>query len=182
VQVRPLVQLTGEAEFSQVFFDDVRVEHADVVGEIGNGWAVAMTTLSAERSYGLASRYAVYRSQLTRAVALLRDAPPRVRDGYAAELGMLYADLTGIRDLGLKIVSLAAAGEDVSSITSVTHMWWAGTHQRVADLGYRLAMELGRDEDYWLRLWLDSRAETIYGGTAQIQRNIIAERTLGLPR
>jgi alkylation response protein AidB-like acyl-CoA dehydrogenase len=183
IDIRPLVQLTGEAEFSEVFFDDVRVPLANVVGAVGDGWAAAMTTLTSERSYGLASRYAVYRGQLLRVAALLRDAPAGARrDAWTMELGELYADLAGIRDLGLKVVSIAAAGEDLGGLTSVTHIWWAATHQRVVDFGYRVSSELGTDEGDWFRLWLESRAETIYGGTAQIQRNIIAERTLGLPR
>ena len=183
IEIRPLVQLTGEAEFSQVFFDNVRVPRDNVLGGPGKGWAAAMTTLGSERSYGLLSRFTSYRNQLQRAVGLLRAAPPgSVREAWLSELGTLYADLGGIRDLGYRVVSMATAGEDLSALTSVTHIWWSGTHQRIVDFGFRVATELGRDEEYWYRIWLESRAETIYGGTAQVQRNIIGERTLGLPR
>ena len=183
IEIRPLVQLTGEAEFSQVFFDNVPVPKENVLGGLGKGWAAAMTTLSAERSYGLFSRYGVYHGQLQRIADLLREAPPdETRSVWISELGSLFADLTGIRHLAYKIASLAAANADLGSLSSVTHVWWSDTHQKIADLGFRVATRTGRDEDVWYRLWLDSRAETIYGGTAQIQRNIIAERSLGLPR
>ena len=183
IEIRPLVQLTGEAEFSQLFFDRVRVRKADVLGGLGNGWAVAMTVLGSERSYGLFSRYGVYRGQLLRIAKMLADAPrDATHDARVLELGALYADLTGIRDLALKVVSLAAAREDIGALSSITHLWWADTHQRVVDLGFRVATDAGQDAADWYRLWLESRAETIYGGTAQIQRNIVAERSLGLPR
>ena len=183
IEIRPLVQLTGEAEFSQLFFDGVRVERADVLGGLGNGWAVAMTVLGSERSYGLFSRYGVYRGQLLRVAALLAETPhDPTYDARVLELGALYADLCGIRDLAYKVTSLAAAKEDLGTLSSLTHLWWADTHQRILDLGYRVSTETGRDMEQWQRLWLESRAETIYGGTAQVQRNIVAERTLGLPR
>jgi alkylation response protein AidB-like acyl-CoA dehydrogenase len=183
IQIRPLVQLTGEAEFSQVFFDDVRVAKENVLGGLGNGWAVAMTTLGAERSYGLFSRHGIYAGQLAEIATLLKAASAGpTREAWLVELGALYADLTGIRHLAYKIASLAAAKEDVGALSSVSHVWWTDTHQKIADLGWRVAAAVGTDADRWYRLFLDSRAETIYGGTAQIQRNIIAERALGLPR
>ena len=183
IEIRPLVQLTGEAEFSQLFFEGVRVEKRDVLGGVGNGWAVAMTVLGSERSYGLFSRYGVYRGQLLEAAKML-GATPRdaTHSARVLELGALYADLTGIRDLAYKVVSLAAAKEDLGALPSLTHLWWADTHQRIVDLAYRVASDVGQDTQRWYRLWLESRAETIYGGTAQVQRNIVAERTLGLPR
>jgi alkylation response protein AidB-like acyl-CoA dehydrogenase len=183
IQIRPLVQLTGEAEFSQVFFDDVRVAKENVLGGLGSGWAAAMTVLGAERSYGLFSRHGTYAQQLLAIAALLKHAPSGPsREAWLVELGALFADLTGIRHLAYKIASLAAAKEDLGSLSSVSHVWWTDTHQKIADLGWRVAAAVGRDEDRWYRLFLESRAETIYGGTAQIQRNIIAERALGLPR
>ena len=98
------------------------------------------------------------------------------------EIGYLLADLTGIRNLSLKIASLATAGEDLGALSSVTKLWWSTTHQRLVDLGYEIAMKTETDLDFWLPLWLESRGETIYAGSSQIQRNIISERLLGLPR
>lgn len=185
IEVRPLVQLTRESEFNQVFFRDVPVPKENVLGGLGNGWAVAMTTLASERSYGQTSRYRVYQEQLRRLAALVARTPDAgLKAAWTAELGQLYADVEGIGDLGFKVVSLAQAGEDVGFLPSVTKLWWSETHQRLADLGFRVASVVGdrAEQDDWTLLFLQTRAETIYAGTSQIQRNIIAERILGLPR
>jgi alkylation response protein AidB-like acyl-CoA dehydrogenase len=182
IEIQPLRQLTGDAEFSQVFFDGVRVEHDNVIGAPGEGWPVAMTTLSAERSYAQLSRYRAYRSQLERIVELFADDNGGLSGTWAEDLGRIYADLTGIRNLSFKIASLATAGEDLAALPSVTKLWWSESHQRLVEFGYRAAVHTRHDEAYWYRLALQSRAETLYAGSSEIQRNIIAERMLGLPR
>jgi alkylation response protein AidB-like acyl-CoA dehydrogenase len=182
IEIQPLVQLTGEAEFTQVFFEEARVERRHVVGAIGEGWRVAMTTLSAERSYSQLSRYAQYVRQLDRIAGLLRGAGADAREPWLAEVGRISAHLTGLRNMSLKIASLATAGEELGTLASVTKLWWSTTHQQLVDCGYRLSVALGSDEDFWYPLWLQSRGETIYAGASQIQRNIISERGLGLPR
>ena len=183
VDIRPVEQLTGEAEFNEVFFDEVEVPRENLVGEMNEGWTVAMTTLASERTYGLRSRYRFYLGQLQDVARMVSEqATGGERQLWIAELGHLYADLGGIRDMALKLLSLAAAREEVASISPISHLWWTQTHQRIADLGFRVATAVGVDEEYWYYLWLDTRGETIYGGSSQIQRNIISERTLGLPR
>jgi alkylation response protein AidB-like acyl-CoA dehydrogenase len=159
------------------------VPKQNVVGELGSGWAVAMTTLASERTYGLRSRYGYYLRQLNAAARLVAEAGSGAQATlWTVELGRLYADLAGVRNLGLKILSLAAAGEDAAPVSPLSHLWWTQTHQRVAEFGLRVATAVGADEDFWYHLWLDSRGETIYGGSSQIQRNIIGDRILGLPR
>ncbi|PKW16833.1 acyl-CoA dehydrogenase family protein [Saccharopolyspora spinosa] len=182
VTIRPLRRLTGDAEFNELFFDQVRVERRHVVGGLHDGWKVAMTTMGAERSYGQLSRYRAYAEQLTAIAAMVRQYRGERRRVWEVELGMLAADLTGIRDSSYKITSLAAAGESVGVLPSVTKLWWSTTHQRLMDLGHEVAVETGGDLDFWLTEWLRSRAESIYAGTSQVQRNIIGERMLGLPR
>jgi alkylation response protein AidB-like acyl-CoA dehydrogenase len=183
VDVRPLEQLTREAEFNEVFFDDVAVPRENVVGKINSGWQVAMTTLASERTYGLRSRYGYYIRELQAVARLVREhASGHQRAIWTGEIGHLYADLAGIRNLAYKVLSLAAAGDDVAPVSPISHLWWTRTHQRVADLGFRVASAVGVDQEYWYHLWLDSRGETIYGGSSQIQRNLISERELGLPR
>lgn len=183
VEIQPLVQMTGEAEFSQVFFDEALVEPGHMIGRSGEGWQVAMTTLSSERSYGQLSRFREYQVQIQRITKMVQLAPPdRPTGAWLHELGYLAAQLAGIRSLSYKITSLAAAGEDIGALPSLAKLWWSTTHQRLTDLGFRVSAALGLDEDYWYPLWLASRAETLYAGTSQIQRNIIAERHLGLPR
>lgn len=181
IQIQPLVQLTGALDFSQVFFDDVNVPLENVVGEVNDGWRVAMTTLSAERSFGQLSRYGAYRGQLERVAAMISEHD--IRDTQVlSELGTVAADLTGIRNLSLKIASMASAGEDIGALPSVTKLWWSTSYQRLVDLGHDVARTTGVDLDYWVPRWLESRGVTIYAGASQIQKNIISERLLGLPK
>jgi alkylation response protein AidB-like acyl-CoA dehydrogenase len=181
VEVRPLVQITEATDFSMVFFDDVIVPMDQVIGEIGDGWRVAMTLLGAERAFAQLSRFGAYRTQLRRLGDLIGQR--QIAEAHVLEeFGCLVADLTGIRNLSLKIASLATAGEEIGALSSVAKLWWSTTHQRLVDLGYDVAATTHCDLDYWFPLWLESRGETIYAGTSQIQKNIVSERLLGLPR
>lgn len=186
IRVQPLVQMTGTSEFNQVFFEKVKVPKDNVVGQIGEGWQVAMTTLSSERSYGQTSRYFFYLEQLRRAAQNVEAAiNSDMRAAYYQQLGYIFADLMGIQNLGYHMTSLTKSGHSVGYLPSVTKLWWSETHQRLADLGYRIVSsgKTSSDEEaFWLRLFLESRAETIYAGTSQIQRNVIAQRVLGLPK
>lgn len=182
VTIRPLVQSTGEAEFNEVFFDQVRVQARHIIGGIDNGWRVAMTTVGAERSYGQLSRFHAYMGELVAIAELVREADGLSTDAWTQEVGSIAADLTGIRDLSYKITSLAAAGEPTEALSSVSKLWWSTTHQRLVDLGYDVACATGKHVDDWLTQWLRVRAESIYAGTSEIQKNIVAERMLGLPR
>jgi alkylation response protein AidB-like acyl-CoA dehydrogenase len=181
IEIQPLVQVTGASEFSQVFFDDVTVPLDQLIGEINGGWRVAMTLLGAERTFAQLSRFGAYRAQLERIGAMITESG--IRDTHVLqEFGYLVADVTGIRNLSWKIASLSTAGEDIGALSSVTKLWWSTTHQRLVDLGYDVATRTGKDLDFWFPLWLESRGETIFAGASQIQRNIISERLLGLPR
>jgi alkylation response protein AidB-like acyl-CoA dehydrogenase len=182
ISVRPLAQMTGGAEFNEVFFDNARVEPGHIIGELGEGWIVTRTVLGAERTYAQVSRYRQYMAELDRIAGLLADSQHPSRRSWLIEFGKVNADVSGIRDLSYKITSLATAGEDSGSLPSITKLWWSTTHQRLVELGYTVAVALGRDVDYWFPLWLRARAETIYAGASQVQRNIIAEQSLGLPR
>lgn len=182
ISIRPIKQLTGQAEFNEVRFDDVRIERRHVIGDLDEGWQVAMTVVGAERSYGQLSRFSDYTRQL-RAIAALVMADDSPRTGvWLTQIGQLAADLTGIRDISYKLTSLAAAGMPIGTLPSVNKLWWSTTHQRLCDLGYEVAIATDNDLHYWQEQWLSSRAESIYAGTSQVQRNIIAERMLGLPK
>jgi alkylation response protein AidB-like acyl-CoA dehydrogenase len=182
VTIRPIRQATGEAEFNELYFDDVRVEHRHVLGGLGQGWCVAMTVTGAERSYGQLSRFRTYTVQLEQIAAMVRESRSGRRPSWERELGALTADLIGIRNASYKILSLAAAGESLGTLPSVVKLWWSTTHQRLMDLGSDVAAETDGDLEFWNTEWLRSRAESIYAGTSQIQRTIIAERMLGLPK
>jgi alkylation response protein AidB-like acyl-CoA dehydrogenase len=182
IEIQPLIQMTGAAEFNQVFFDSAVVKRAHVIGEIGAGWRVAMTTLSAERTFAQLSRYRQYVLELDRIAELIRDFDDDAPPGWLTEFGHVRADISGIRNLSYKIASIATAGEELGTLSSITKVWWTATHKRLVDLGFAVASETGQDLDYWYPRWLEARGETIMAGSTQIQKNIISERLLGLPR
>jgi alkylation response protein AidB-like acyl-CoA dehydrogenase len=183
VEVRPLVQLTADAEFNEVFFTDARVAKGNVVGELGGGWEIAMATLSFERTYGQMSRFRGYERELLRAAQLVAGVPQHpLRNAWLRRVGRAYSRLTGIRDLSLEAVARATEQGDITALAPTMKLWWSEVHQEVVSLGLEIAVEIGHDEDFWYRLWLEARGETIYAGSSQIQRNIVAERVLGLPR
>ena len=185
VDVRPLRQITGEAEFNEIFFSDVEVPLENVVGEIGAGWAVAMTTLLHERgTLGFALTGALDVA-VRRLISLVRqrgaDADPRLLDRVAQEWIELQAlKYTNYRAL-TTLVQTGVPGPE----GSVSKLHWSESNQRLT----KLALEvLGEEapvldgDGYWQYQQLRSRGNTIEAGTSEILRNIIAERVLGLPR
>ncbi len=105
-----------------------------------------------------------------------------IRPDGLRDLGRLVAEIEGMGALARRIESLEAAGRDPGALPSVNKLWWPAAHQRLVEAGLLRATSAGADAAYWYRQWLATRPESIYGGAAQIQRNIIAERFLRLPR
>jgi len=179
VEVRPLRQITGEAEFNEIFFSDVEVPRENLLGEIGGGWQVAMTTLLHERgTLGFALAGAL-EGQVTRLVALAKTRgadDPLIRDRVAQEWIELQAlKLMNSRSL-TTLMQTGIPGPEGSG----SKLHWSEQNQRLT----KLAMEIlgGEDDGYWRHQQLRSRGNTIEAGTSEILRNIIAERVLGLPR
>ncbi|GGS04979.1 acyl-CoA dehydrogenase [Streptomyces aureoverticillatus] len=196
IEVRPIRQLTGTSEFNEVFFDGARARAAHVVGGEGNGWRVAMGLLGFERGVSTLAQQIGFAQELDRVV---REA---LRAGAAADpvlrdrLTRQWADLRVMRWNALRTLGSSGGGggggDDGSP--SVAKLLWGGWHQRLGELAMAVrgtAAAVGpadwsADAPYELdalqRLFLFSRADTVYGGSDEIQRNIIAERVLGLPR
>jgi len=179
VEVRPLRQITGEAEFNEIFFTDVEVPGENLLGEIGGGWQVAMTTLLHERgTLGFALTGALDLN-VTKLVALAKERAaddPLIRDRVAQEWIELQAlKLTNYRSL-TTLMETGIPGPEGSG----SKLHWSEQNQRLT----KLALELldGEDDGYWRHQQLRSRGNTIEAGTSEILRNIIAERVLGLPR
>ncbi|BBZ19409.1 acyl-CoA dehydrogenase IpdE1 [Mycolicibacterium gadium] len=182
VVVRPIVQLTGDSEFNEVFFDDARTEADLVVGTPGDGWRVAMALLTFERGVSTLGQQIEYARELS-GVAELAKRNGAADDPLIRErLTRSWAGLRTMRSYALATMDVEQPGQD-----NVSKLLWANWHRELGEI----AMEvLGRDGltltdggfDEWQRLYLFSRADTIYGGSNEIQRNIIAERVLGLPR
>jgi alkylation response protein AidB-like acyl-CoA dehydrogenase len=187
VEVRPLRQLTGEAEFNEIFFSGVEVPVASVLGEIGGGWQVAMTTLLHERGTLGFALQASLEVQVRKLLGLARDrgADPVLRDRIARE----WIELQALRMTNSRALSQLMKTGIPGPEGSIAKLVWSEANQRVTKLALEL---LGPDAalaadnapyaGYWQHQQLRSRGNTIEAGTSEILRNIIAERVLGLPR
>jgi len=185
VEIRPIIQLTGDSEFNEVFFDNASTEVDLVVGEPGDGWRVAMGTLTFERgvsTLGQQIRYAREHSNLVEVAERTGAADdPLIRE----RLVRSWAGLSAMRSYALATMDRDQAARPGADC--VSKLLWANWHRELGEI----AMDVvgmagltlpGGEFDYWQRLYLFSRADTIYGGSNEVQRNIIAERVLGLPR
>jgi alkylation response protein AidB-like acyl-CoA dehydrogenase len=196
VEVRPLKQITGDAEFAEVFFDGVEVPAENVIGEPNEGWAIAMHTLTHERGPAVAGRQAKLRVLLDR---LIEHARTTTRDGSPAidhpeVVGLLarsHIALEVLRHQTYRSMGQAVARGRPGLESSVDKVWLATAEQQLGEtcldvLGphtsYSDASPDGRLVPELQNAYLYGRAASVYGGSIQIQRNIIAARTLGLPR
>jgi alkylation response protein AidB-like acyl-CoA dehydrogenase len=187
VEVRPLRQITGEAEFNEIFLTGVEVPLDNVIGEVGGGWDVAMTTLLHERgtlAFALVARLEV---QVRKLLALARDrgATPTQREAIARE----WIHLQALRWTAYRSLSALERTGIPGPEGSILKLEWSEANQRVTKLALEL---LGPDAQllppnapyggYWTVQQLRSRGNTIEAGTSEILRNIVAERVLGMPR
>jgi alkylation response protein AidB-like acyl-CoA dehydrogenase len=192
ITLQPIRQLSGEADFTVTFLDEARAPLDNVIGGLNNGWQVTMTTLGSERGGNAAVQHLPFLAQFWSAVELARtsgaNADPRVRQ----ELAWAFSHVEIMRFMGLAALSDAARGREPGARASISKMFWSEYSQRfldrVANLRGPEAMLLpdqgagSYEPDLWNGELLRSRASTIWGGTAEVQRNIVAERVLGLPR
>jgi alkylation response protein AidB-like acyl-CoA dehydrogenase len=186
VQVRPIVQLTGDSEFNEVFFDDARTDADLVVGAPGDGWRVAMGTLTFERGVSTLGQQIVYARELDGVVELAKRTgaadDPLIRE----RLTRSWAGLRAMRSYALATMDVEGGGQAAGK-DNVSKLLWANWHRELGEIAMDVQGKAGLvlhagDFDEWQRLYLFTRADTIYGGSNEIQRNIIAERVLGLPR
>ncbi len=187
IEVRPIRQLTATSEFNEVFFDGARTWADHVVGDVGDGWRVALATLAFERGVALLGHQVSFGRELdrildaARARGLSRDPVLRQR------LGAAYAELQILRYNTLRSLS-GVDGPVAPPEASIAKLFWGGWHRRLGELAMDVlgpAATVVEGSPYELsdfqRSFLFSRSETIYGGSDEIQRNIIGERVLGLP-
>lgn len=185
VEIRPIVQLTGDSEFSEVFFSDARTGAENVVGGVNGGWKVAMGTLAFERGASTLGQQLLFQNELDEIIAIAKrngaSEDPNLRQRIAdAWIGLRIQRYNALR-------MFSGATENRESM--ITKIYWATWHRNLGKLSMDVLgaeSEIAEGGPYRLtplqRMYLFTRADTIYAGSNEIQRNIIAERALGLPR
>ncbi|MFN3218833.1 MAG: acyl-CoA dehydrogenase family protein [Acidimicrobiales bacterium] len=200
IEIRPIIQITGGAEFNETFFSDAVTDADLVVGGVGNGWKVAMGTLAFERGASTLGQQVSFRQELDELLAAAR-ANGRADDPVVRqELVKSYETLEILRYNQLRMLTALAADGVPGPEQSIGKLYWASWHRRLGELWMLVRGASGMvagaaggeaypghdGEPYVLdrdqRTFLYSRAHTIYGGSNQVQRNVIGERVLGLPR
>jgi alkylation response protein AidB-like acyl-CoA dehydrogenase len=196
ITVKPLRQMTGEAEFNEMFFDEVSVPRENLLGPLNEGWRVATTTLMNERGTSALATVMRYRIVFDEIVDLARstrrNGEPASQDPVIRQqLAQFYVDLEMMRFTAYRTFSKILKGGTPGPEGSISKLAWSELNQRMMELVMELegpASQLMRGSPYaveggrWQHHFLRSRANTIEAGTSEIQRNIIAERVLGLPR
>jgi alkylation response protein AidB-like acyl-CoA dehydrogenase len=189
IEIRPIRQLTGTSEFNEVFFSEARTPVENVVGAVDGGWSVAMGTLAFERGASTLGQQLAFEHELQAVVASARSRGLLEREPFRQRVAEAWIALRVMRFHALRSLTAMEHGT-VSRETSIHKLYWAGVHQRLGELAVDAlgTAALGTDAlvaddeaEALTRVFLWSRADTIYGGSDQIQRNIIGERVLGLP-
>jgi alkylation response protein AidB-like acyl-CoA dehydrogenase len=187
VEVRPIVQITGTSEFSEVFFNGARTAAENVVGAPGEGWKVAMGTLAFERGASTLGQQLSFENELREVIEAAkrngRARDPLIRQRLAqAWIGLQLQRYNALR-------TLSGGGSQLSREAMITKLFWATWHRSLGKLAMDVLgpeAEIAEAAPYELtplqRLFLFTRSDTIYAGSNQIQRNLIAQRALGLPR
>jgi alkylation response protein AidB-like acyl-CoA dehydrogenase len=195
VELRPMTQITGHAEFCELFLDDVVVPRANLLGAPGDGWKIALHTLGHERGTAALPRQVKLRTWLDRAVRVAAertvDGEPLLADPAAqAALGRALVGVEVLRHHAYRTVGEFLNGGTVGPDSSSVKLLMAEAEQRLAATALELLgttldhaePDAAAEDEFWTETYLYSRAATIYGGTQQIQRNIIADRVLALPQ
>lgn len=202
IEVRPIKMLSGESEFNEVFYTDAVVPKENVVGGVNNGWAVAMGLLGFERGAAASIAPIAFEAEFDRLLQLAKDRglsnDPRIRQ----KLAWCYSKVQVMRYLGMRTLTKFLAGHHPGPDGAIFKLYWSEYHKIVTELGVDLlgmdAMApTGRkpssafstddagapnDSMSWAMTFLNARAGTIYAGSSQVQRNIIGEMVLGLPK
>ena len=188
VSIRPITQLTGTAEFNEVFFDEAVCAAEDIVGAPGEGWKVAMGLLGFERGVSTLGQQMLFQTELDEVIRLAKNNGAARNPAIRQRIAEAHIGLRTLRYNSLRMLS---GGEDgsLSREAMIYKLCWSSWHRNLGKLAMDVLgpdAELIENEPYELgrlqSLFLFTRADTIYGGTNQIQRNIIAERALGMPR
>jgi len=205
VEVRPLKQITGSSLFSEVFMTNARAQKADLIGKLNGGWEIAQTTLGYERggnSLGRVTRYLEAFYQLVKQAKELRKNGKRLIEDPVVrhKLGKVYAELEVQRYAALRVLSALSKGEPIGAASSITKLSYTEFEKRFFEIGLEILGPWGQlmpgspdevveevstssgEPGTFATAYLWSRAGTIYSGSSEIQKNVIGERVLGLPK
>ncbi len=205
VEVRPLKQISGSSEFCEVFFTNVRVNADNLIGEMNAGWRIAQTTLSYERGGNVLSRVVRLQEMYDRMIevckSLKRNGKPAIEDpNVRQKLGEIYAEIEVLRYSALRLLSRLEKGQRPGPEASISKLHYSELDKHVQELfldilgpyglqtgGQPQEYALHADSDFgeagsWAYSFFWSRAGTIYAGSSEIQKNILGERVLGLPK
>ncbi|HMT45200.1 MAG TPA: acyl-CoA dehydrogenase family protein [Chakrabartia sp.] len=186
ITIRPIRKMSGQVEFAEVFYDDVRVPLANVVGGLGNGWKVAMSTLSFERGTGFIADQVKLSQEIEELLATARDSGAIKDDRIAADLATMRAEVAALRAMTYRNISTVIRTGQPGPESSVIRLFTSELGQRLERMALLLAgpdiLDFRYGDDDLVADYLRGFAATIAGGTAQIQRDIIGERLLGLPK
>src|SRR5438094_1623195 len=196
VVVKPLKQITGDPEFNEVFFDNVRVHESEILGGLNNGWQVGLTTLMYERlalGFGLQVRLRIALDGLIElARRMEKEGRVLTKDPVMRQkIAQLWIDTESLKYMGARAITKLLKGEMPGPEASAGKMGWVETHQKLQELAMEIEgpySQLVRGSDWavesgvWQYTFLRSRANSIEGGTTEVQKNIIGERILGLPK
>ncbi|HZT67753.1 MAG TPA: acyl-CoA dehydrogenase family protein [Acidimicrobiales bacterium] len=190
IELRPIRQITGQSHFTETFIHEARAPMFNVIGGLNNGWRVTMTTLGNERGGNATTQHVQYEREFWDLVGTVRkvgrEAEPLVRQ----ELAWAFTHVQIMRFAGLRTLSEVIARKEPGPGASINKMFWSEYHRRFGEVAMNIlgpaAMIRPEGDGYrldkWQQTFLQSRSGTIWGGTAQVQRNIVGERVLGLPK
>lgn len=202
IDVRPIAMMSGETEFNETFFTDARTAKENVVGEVNGGWAVAMTLLGYERGDSAATTPIAFRAELDRLLALAEERGVSDDPLIRQRLALAYTKVEIMRYMGLGTLTRFLNGATPGPSESLFKLYWSEYHRQVTELSVDI---LGADamaptgqmpmtsfstdlpgapnsSASWVGTFYNARAGTIYAGTSQVQRNIVGEMVLGLPK
>jgi len=202
VEVRPIKMISGESEFNEIFFTDARTARENVVGEVNGGWAVAMTLLGYERGESAATNPVAFRGELDRLIELAKDRGKDTDPVVRQRLAWCYSKVEIMRFLGMRTLTQFLAGAKPGPEASIFKLYWSEYHRIATELAVDIlgpdgmhyvgklpssafstdAAGAPNDSGSWIGTFLNARAGTIYAGTSQVQRNILGEMVLGLPK
>ncbi len=202
VEVRPIKMISGESEFNEVFLTDARTARGNVVGEINGGWAVAMTLLGYERGEAAATNPVAFGTEIDRLFDLAREHGKHTDPLIRQRLAWCYSKVEIMRYIGMRTLTRFLSGEHPGADASIFKLYWSEYHRIVTELAVDIlgadalhiegkfpssafstdAPGAPNDSGSWIGTFLNARAGTIYAGTSQVQRNIIGEMVLGLPK